>query len=214
MSFVIVQTFILALLLLSVRNIRQFTCRRSPRREHMLGIASGFLAIGVVLRGSAYLTTGASSSGTLGLLGQFMMCSGYIWVLAGIIGWDRMALSVPGWGRALQMQLMVGVAMGVSWYTSWLPIQDVPVWAGFMSMILIDMVFLGHIVAYRRWIILPFLSLHIIAAGISMLATTNGALDSGSVAAWMYTVGTTTVVFWIVSILLQRGEYQRRMVIV
>lgn len=214
MSFVIVQIFILALLLLSVRNIRQFACRRSPRREHMLTIAGGFWGIGVMLQSGAYLVAGSPSNGILGLLGQFVMCGGYIWMMAAVIGWDRMAISVPGWGRALQSQLLVIVVMGVCWYTSWTPWADVPVWAGYISMVLIDIVFLGHIVAYRRWIIFPFLSLHLIAASISMLATVNGALDSGNVAAWMYTVGTTTGIFWIVSMLLQRGEYQRRMMIV
>ena len=202
--------------LLSFWQISNLAGRRSPRRESLAN--AGIIGITIGLMAKTYLQIEFSSALGLTATSPYakypILAGGYILLMFGFVGWDRMLLSRPGWTMPMLVIVLIEAATFISarlGMTNWWMIPFVVVIG---SVILIDLLFLGFAVRQRLTIAIPFLLLHIasvvVTTAIELKAPTNVALLNGILLSTI----TSAVLFVISTQLIARHTARGRMMVV
>jgi len=202
--------------LLALWQISTLAGRRSPRRE---GLANaGVIGITIGLMAKTYLQIEFSNALGLTATSPYAMypllAAGYILLMFGFVGWDRMLLSRPGWTIPLLVIVLVEAATFISARMGMVNWWIIPFVVVIGSVALIDLLFLGFALRQRLTIAIPFLLLHIasvvVTTAIELKAPTNVALLNGILLSTI----TSAVLFVISTQLIARHTGRGRMMVV
>jgi hypothetical protein len=204
------------LTLVALWQIRSLAGRRSPRREVLatagvICIISGFALKLFLLANPSALQ--AFDSARLAVVYP-LSASGYILLLFGFVGWDRMLLSRPGWAPPLTvigvMVLLCAViarATDIAWWY-------VPFAVVIGSVLMIDLLFLGFALRQRLYIAVPFLLLHIVSVLVSTAIELRPTTDTTVLNGVLLSATTSALLFAITTQLITRHTGRGRMLIV
>lgn len=202
-------------MLLAIRQLSGFVARRSPRREQMLWIGAGLLVIGQLIL--AWYDTSAmapNGRGTTAILSHSIGTIGYIWVVYGCIGWDRASLNVIPWRHPLIASCLIGVtelALMSSWeYRG----GGASLIAQGLCILLLNVMFIRHAIAYRKGKVLPFIGLHLFSTIILLTYQYQHIDQRITPDALAMTSVSNVVLFVIVTWMLASSQRQQRMIIV
>ncbi|MFM2308418.1 MAG: hypothetical protein RLY87_538 [Chloroflexota bacterium] len=202
--------------LVALWQISNLAGRRSPRRE---GLANaGVIGIIIGLMAKTYLqiqfSTALGLSATSPYATYPILAAGYILLMFGFVGWDRMLLSRPGWTAPLLTIFVIEVATFVSARLGMVSWWMIPFAVVIGSVILIDLLFLGFALRQRLTIAVPFLLLHIasviVTTAIEFKAPTDAAILNGILLSTI----TSAVLFVISTQLIARHSGRGRMLVV
>ena len=190
--------------------------RRSPRRE---GLANaGMIGIIIGLMAKSYLQIQFSTALGLDVPSPYatypILAAGYILLMFGFVGWDRMLLTRPGWTMPIILIGLVEAATFVSARLGMVQWWMIPFAVVIGSMMLIDLLFLGFALRQRLTIAVPFLLLHIasviVTTAIELKAPTNAGLLNGILLSTI----TSAVLFVISTRLITKHTGRGRMMVV
>jgi hypothetical protein len=143
-----------------------------------------------------------------------ILAAGYILLMFGFVGWDRMLLSRPGWSMPIILIIVVEATTFVSARLGMVQWWLIPFTVVIGSMMLIDLLFLGFALRQRLTIAVPFLLLHIasviVTTAIELKAPTNAGLLNGILLSTI----TSAVLFVISTRLITRHTGRGRMLVV
>ncbi len=202
--------------LLALWQISMLAGRRSPRREVLAN--AGVIGIILGLMAKTYLQIQFSTALGLDVASPYatypVLAAGYILLMFGFVGWDRMLLSRPGWSAPLAIIALIEVTTVVSARMGMTQWWIIPFTVVIGSVILIDLLFLGFAIRQRLVIAIPFLLLHIasviVTTGIELKAPTNADLLNGILLSTI----TSAVLFVISTRLITRHTNRGRMMVV
>ena len=211
-----VHIFAIALTIAALRHIRTLAGRRSARREMMSNTGVIIIVIGLIYKAMTQmpmLVSGISLSEWM-YLANPLIASGYIFILTGFYGWDRVTLNIPSWWGTIV--LLVGVHGGTLWSYYEYPSMwsYVPIAAISVSLLIIDLLLLSYIMRQRYYIALPFLLLHIASTMITALMEMSGSQAVNMLEGMLLTSATTALLFYINMRLVMRLSTRGRMLIV
>lgn len=202
--------------LVALWQISTLAGRRSPRRE---GLANaGVIGIIIGLTAKTYLqiqfSTALGISATSPYATYPILAAGYILLMFGFVGWDRMLLSRPGWTAPMLTIIVIEAATFVSARLGMVSWWMIPFAVVIGSVLLIDLLFLGFALRQRLTIAVPFLLLHIasvlVTTAIEFKAPTDAAILNGILLSTI----TSAVLFVISTQLIARHSGRGRMLVV
>ena len=202
--------------LVALWQISTLAGRRSPRRE---GLANaGVIGIIIGLTAKTYLqiqfSTALGISATSPYATYPILAAGYILLMFGFVGWDRMLLSRPGWTAPMLTIIVIEAATFVSARLGMVSWWRIPFAVVIGSVLLIDLLFLGFALRQRLTIAVPFLLLHIasvlVTTAIEFKAPTDAAILNGILLSTI----TSAVLFVISTQLIARHSGRGRMLVV
>jgi hypothetical protein len=190
--------------------------RRSARREMMTNVGVVIIVLGLTFKAITQmpiLVAGMSPSEWM-YLGNPLIATGYVFILTGFYGWDRVTLHVPSWWSIIA--LLVIVHGGTIWgyyeyraYWAYIPIAAIS-----LMLFIIDLLLLSYIMRQRYFIALPFLLLHIASTMITGLIEVSGSQNLNMLEGMLLTSATTALLFYINMRLVMRLSTRGRMLIV
>ncbi|MFN7471092.1 MAG: hypothetical protein ACK5S9_05530 [Roseiflexaceae bacterium] len=190
--------------------------RRSPRRE---GLANaGMIGIIIGLMAKTYLQIQFSTALGLDVPSPYatypILAAGYILLMFGFVGWDRMLLSRPGWTMPIILIIMVETATFVSARLGMVQWWMIPFAVVIGSMMLIDLLFLGFALRQRLTIAVPFLLLHIASVIVTTAIELKAPTDAGLLNGILLSTITSAVLFVISTRLITKHTGRGRMMVV
>ncbi len=198
--------------LLALWQVRSLAGRRSAMREG-LATSGAVVIIGGLLCKSFIL-----SSSYRGFISQNiaypLLGAGFILLLYGFVGWDRMTLQRPGWIKPISAIIVVELCiislayMGSPWW------HYVAIGVVVICVLLMDLLLLGYALRQRFYIASPFLLLHMVASCITAMIDLNGHSDPRIIQGIVLTATTSALLFYINARLINQHTYRGRMQIV
>ncbi|RLT30750.1 MAG: hypothetical protein DWI54_05830 [Chloroflexi bacterium] len=190
--------------------------RRSPRRE---GLANaGMIGIIIGLMAKTYLQIQFSTALGLDVPSPYatypILAAGYILLMFGFVGWDRMLLSRPGWTMPIILIILVEAATFVSARLGMVQWWMIPFAVVIGSMMLIDLLFLGFALRQRLTIAVPFLLLHIASVIVTTAIELKAPTDAGLLNGILLSTITSAVLFVISTRLITKHTGRGRMMVV
>ncbi len=190
--------------------------RRSPRRE---GLANaGMIGIIIGLMAKTYLQIQFSTALGLDVPSPYatypILAAGYILLMFGFVGWDRMLLSRPGWTMPIILIILVEAATFVSARLGMVQWWMIPFAVVIGSMMLIDLLFLGFALRQRLTIAVPFLLLHIASVTVTTAIDLKAPTDAGLLNGILLSTITSAVLFVISTRLITKHTGRGRMMVV
>jgi hypothetical protein len=190
--------------------------RRSPRRE---GLANaGMIGIIIGLMAKTYLQIQFSTALGLDVPSPYatypILAAGYILLMFGFVGWDRMLLSRPGWTMPIILIVLVEAATFVSARLGMVQWWMIPFAVVIGSMMLIDLLFLGFALRQRLTIAVPFLLLHIASVIVTTAIELKAPSDAGLLNGILLSTITSAVLFVISTRLITKHTGRGRMMVV
>jgi len=190
--------------------------RRSPRRE---GLANaGMIGIIIGLMAKTYLQIQFSTALGLDVPSPYatypILAAGYILLMFGFVGWDRMLLSRPGWTMPIILIILVEAATFVSARLGMVQWWMIPFAVVIGSMMLIDLLFLGFALRQRLTIAVPFLLLHIASVIVTTAIELKAPSDAGLLNGILLSTITSAVLFVISTRLITKHTGRGRMMVV
>lgn len=190
--------------------------RRSPRRE---GLANaGVVAIIIGLMAKTFLQVQFSTALGLDVPSPYatypILAAGYILLMFGFVGWDRMLLTRPGWSMPIIVIVLVETATFISARLGMAQWWLIPFAVVIGSMILIDLLFLGFALRQRLTIAVPFLLLHIVSVIVTTAIELKAPTDAGLLNGILLSAITSAVLFVISTRLITRHTGRGRMMVV
>jgi hypothetical protein len=190
--------------------------RRSPRRE---GLANaGMIGIIIGLMAKSYLQIQFSTALGLDVPSPYatypILAAGYILLMFGFVGWDRMLLTRPGWTMPIILIGLVEAATFVSARLGMVQWWMIPFAVVIGSMMLIDLLFLGFALRQRLTIAVPFLLLHIASVIVTTAIELKAPTDAGLLNGILLSTITSAVLFVISTRLITKHTGRGRMMVV
>jgi len=190
--------------------------RRSPRRE---GLANaGMIGIIIGLMAKTYLQIQFSTALGPDVPSPYatypILTAGYILLMFGFVGWDRMLLSRPGWTMPIILIILVEAATFVSARLGMVQWWMIPFAVVIGSMMLIDLLFLGFALRQRLTIAVPFLLLHIASVIVTTAIELKAPTDAGLLNGILLSTITSAVLFVISTRLITKHTGRGRMMVV
>jgi len=190
--------------------------RRSPRRE---GLANaGIIGIIIGLMAKTYLQIQFSTALGLDVPSPYatypILAAGYILLMFGFVGWDRMLLSRPGWTMPIILIVLVEAATFVSARLGMVQWWMIPFAVVIGSIMLIDLLFLGFALRQRLTIAVPFLLLHIASVIVTTAIELKAPSDAGLLNGILLSTITSAVLFVISTRLITKHTGRGRMMVV
>jgi hypothetical protein len=190
--------------------------RRSPRRE---GLANaGMIGIIIGLMAKSYLQIQFSTALGLDVPSPYatypILAAGYILLMFGFVGWDRMLLTRPGWTMPI---ILIGLVEAATFVSARLGIVQwwmIPFAVVIGSMMLIDLLFLGFALRQRLTIAVPFLLLHIASVIVTTAIELKAPTDAGLLNGILLSTITSAVLFVISTRLITKHTGRGRMMVV
>lgn len=211
-----VHIFAIGLTIAALRHIRALAGRRSARRELMTNAGVVIIVMGLIFKAVTQmpiLVAGISPSEWM-FLGNPLIATGYIFILTGFYGWDRVSLHIPGWWSVIVLLVLVHGSTIWGYYeyrTYW---AYIPIAAISLMLLVIDLLLLSYIMRQRYFIALPFLLLHIVSTMITGLIEISGSQNLNMLEGMLLTSATTALLFYINMRLVIRLTTRGRMLIV
>lgn len=211
-----VHFFAIGLTIAALRHIRTLAGRRSARREMMTNTGVIIIVMGLIYKAITMIPiiTAETSLSEWMYLGNPLIATGYVFILTGFYGWDRVTLHIPSWWSTI---ILLGLLHGgTTWgyyeyqeYWSYIPIGAIT-----LMVLIIDMLLLSYIMRQRYFIALPFLLLHIASTMITGLIEISGNQNLNMLEGMLLTSATTALLFYINMRLVMRLSTRGRMLIV
>lgn len=212
MELIVMQLAPIVFTLLALWHVRSLAGRRSAMREGLATsgaviIISGLLCKLLIVSSSigAYLAQGLAYS---------IMGAGFILLMYGFVGWDRMTLHRPGWVKPISTIVIVESSIVALAYVGSPWWRYVAVGVVVACVLLMDLLLLGYALRQRFYITIPFLMLHMAASCITALLDLNGQSDARIVQGIVLTATTSALLFYINARLINQHTYRGRMQIV
>lgn len=202
--------------MLALGHVRSLAGRRSPMRESLTTTGAVIIIIGLSSKAVLMALMVRGVIGELEGMGAVyaILAAGFILLLYGFVGWDRMSLSRPGWTKPL---VTVAVFEGIFYASQrispeWWIIEPIGVVVG--SLIMMDLLLLGYTVRQRYFIATPFILLHMVSVVINTLIEIQGYAYTSVIQGVVVTASTSALLFYIIMRLIERHTYRGRMLIV
>lgn len=211
-----VHFFAIGLTIAALRHIRTLAGRRSARREMMTNTGVVIIVMGLIFKAVTQMPiviAGTSPSEWM-YLGNPLIATGYVFILTGFYGWDRVTLHIPSWWSVFVLLALVhgGTVWGYYEYQAYW--AYVPIAAISLMLLIIDLLLLSYIMRQRYFIALPFLLLHIASTMITGLIEISGSQNLNMLEGMLLTSATTALLFYINMRLVMRLSTRGRMLIV
>lgn len=200
------------LTLMALWNVRSMAGRRSLIREQFTTTGTILITMGLICK-SFILELGAHQW-LAPIYAYPILGAGYILLMYGFVGWDRMTLQRPSWPKALGVIAVIELGMGAIAYlgNSWWHYLSVGVVV--MCVMLMDLLLLGYALRQRFYMASPFVILHMAASCITVLIDLNGHRDPQITQGIMLTATTSALLFYINTRLIIQHTFRGRMQIV
>ena len=216
MDTIILHIIPIVFTMLALSHVRSLAGRRSAIRESLatvgaviiiLGLSSKAILLALMLRGTLGSAYGMGAAYTL-------MATGFIFLLYGFLGWDRMTLVRPNWGKPIVACLLMYGATYVSEriWTNWWMIIPVCIVVG--SLLIMDFMLMGYTLRQRYFIAVPFILLHMVSIVINTLVEMQGHMFLPILQGIILTASTSALLFYINMRMIERHTYRGRMLIV
>jgi hypothetical protein len=212
MELIVMQLAPIVFTLLALWHVRSLVGRRSAMREGLATsgaviIISGLLCKSLIVSSSisAYLAQGLAYS---------IMGAGFILLMYGFVGWDRMTLHRLGWIKPISAIVIVESSIVALAYTGSPWWRYVAVGVVVACVLLMDLLLLGYALRQRFYITIPFLVLHMAASCITALIDLYGQSDARIIQGIVLTATTSALLFYINARLINQHTYRGRMQIV
>jgi len=210
-----VHIFAIGLTIAALSHIRVLAGRRSVRREMMSNAGVFIIVVGLIFKAATQIPDVPSVQlHDWMIFANPIIASGYMCILSGFIGWDRVSLNIPSWWRTIILFVIVHGA------TIWAFVEYPKYWAFIpivaisSALLIIDFMLLSYILRQRYLIALPFFVLHIISTIISGLMEISGTQNLNFLEGMLLTSATTALLFYINMRLVMRLSNRGRMLIV
>jgi len=198
--------------LMALWQVRSLAGRRSAIRED-LATSGTVIIIGGLLCKSFIVSGGAGT-----YIAQYMaypiLGAGFILLLHGFVGWDRMTLQKISWVKPISAIVIVESCIAALAYVGSPWWQYLAVGVVVMCVLLMDLLLLGYALRQRFYIASPFLLLHMVASCITALIDLNGHSDPRIIQGIILTTTTSALLFYINARLINQHTYRGRMQIV
>lgn len=211
-----VHFFAIGLTIAALRHIRTLAGRRSARREMMTNTGVIIIVMGLIFKAITQMPimiAGTSPSEWM-YLGNPLIATGYVFILTGFYGWDRVTLHIPSWWSVLALLTLVHGSTIWGYYVYQPYWAYIPIAAISLMLLIIDLLLLSYIMRQRYFIALPFLLLHIVSTMITGLIEISGNQNLNMLEGMLLTSATTALLFYINMRLVMRVSTRGRMLIV
>lgn len=212
MEIMVMQLLPIIFTLLALWQVRSLAGRRSAMREGLATSGAVIIISGLVCK--SFILSSAISRFISQSLAYPILGAGFILVMYGFVGWDRMTLHRPGWIKPISAIIIVelcisGLAyIGSPWW------QYVAIGVVVACVLLMDLLLLGYALRQRFYIASPFLLLHMVASCITAMIDLNGHSDPRIIQGIVLTATTSALLFYINVRLINHHTYRGRMQIV
>lgn len=212
MEIIAMQLLSIILTLMALWHVRSLAGRRSAMRE---GLAtSGAVVIMFGLLCKSYLVSNTSQPWLSANLAYPILGAGFILLMYGFVGWDRMTLQRPGWVKPVSAIIVIEASIVTCAYTGSAWWQYIAVGVVVLCVLLMDLLLLGYALRQRFYIASPFLVLHMVASCITAMIDLNGHSDPRIIQGIVLTATTSALLFYINARLINQHTYRGRMQIV
>lgn len=211
-----VHVFAIGLTIAALSHIRTLAGRRSARRETMTNVGVFIIFVGLIYKAVTQmpiLVSGIRLSDWMHLANPLIV-TGYVCILTGFYGWDRMTLNIPSWWGTIGLFIVVHGATVYGYYELNEIWMYIPIIATSLTILIIDWLLLSYVMRHRYFIALPFLLLHIVSTGITAMMEINGSQNINLLEGMLLTTATTALLFYINTRLVIRLTTRGRMLIV
>ncbi len=216
MDTIILHIIPIVFTMLALGHVKSLAGRRSAIRESLatvgaviiiLGLSSKAILLALMVRGNLGSAYGMGAAYTL-------IATGFIFLLYGFIGWDRMTLARPSWGKPVLASLVLLGATVVSmrYWSNWWTVIPVCVVVG--SLLVMDFMLMGYTLRQRYFIAVPFILLHMVSTIINTLIEMQGHVFLPILQGIILTASTSALLFYINMRMIERHTYRGRMLIV
>lgn len=202
--------------LLALGHVRSLAGRRSAMRE------------GLVTAGTVLIIGGLCSKAILAVLtmrgillqndsigiGYAVIAAGFVLLMYGFVGWDRMQLTRPGWSKPIGTIIICEVLFWVCkrfMVDTWM---YAPISVVVGCVLIMDFLLLGYTLRQRYLIAMPFVLLHMASVIINMLIEVHGQSYAQIMQGIVFTASTSALLFYINMWLIERHTFRGRMLIV
>ncbi len=211
-----VHIFAIGLTIAALSHIRMLAGRRSARRETMTNIGVVVIFVGLIYKAVTQmpiLVSGVRLSDWM-YLSNPLIVTGYVCILTGFYGWDRVTLHIPSWWSTIGLLGVVHGSTIWAYYEYPAIWMYIPIAAATIAILIIDLLLLSYIMRQRYFIALPFLLLHIASMVITAMMEISGTQNLNLLEGMLLTTATTALLFYINMRLVIRLTTRGRMLIV
>lgn len=202
--------------LLALGHVRTLAGRRSAMREGLATVGAVIIIIGLCSKAAltAFVLRGDLTTTTSIGVGYGILAAGFVLLMYGFVGWDRMLLSRPGWVKPLGTVLILEtsfMASTTSFPETWFygPISVV-----LGCVMVMDLLLLGYTIRQRYFLATPFVILHMISVIVTTLIDIQHQSYAQVVQVFVMTATTSAILFYINMWLIKRHTSRGRMLIV
>jgi hypothetical protein len=212
MEIMAMQFISIILTLMALWHVRSLAGRRSAMREGLATSGSAVIVVGLLCK--SFIVSSSTYQWLSPNLAYPILGAGFILLMYGFVGWDRMTLQRPGWIKPVSAIIVVeasiatSAVMGSAWW------QYIAVGVVVLCVLLMDLLLLGYALRQRFYIAVPFLVLHMVASCITTMIDLNGHSDTRIIQGIVLTATTSALLFYINARLINQHTYRGRMQIV
>lgn len=212
MEIMVLQLLHIVFTFLALWHVRALAGRRSHMR--LILSTSGAVVIVIGLFCKSFIIPSSYIQFISPNLAYPIMSAGFILLMYGFVGWDRMKLYRPSWLKPISAILVVelciwGLAYVQSPWWHYLAIGVVVI-----CVLLMDFLLLGYAIRQRYYIASPFLVLHMVASCITAMIDLNGHSDARIIQGIVLTATTSGLLFYINARLINKHTYRGRLHVV
>lgn len=211
-----VHIFAIGLTVAALSHIRALAGRRSARREMMSNVGVFIIVVGLIYKAVTQMpisVSGIRLSDWM-LLANPLIVTGYVCILTGFYGWDRVTLHVPSWWSTIGLLVIAHGATAWGYFEHREIWMYIPIAIIAFVVLIIDLMLLGYVMRHRYFIALPFILLHIASMAITGLMEMSGSQNINLLEGMLLTTATTALLFYINMRLVTRLTTRGRMLIV
>jgi hypothetical protein len=212
MEIMVMQLLSIILTLMALWHVRSLAGRRSAMRE---GLAtSGAVVIMAGLLCKSFIVSSNTHQWLTPNLAYPILGAGFILLMYGFVGWDRMTLQRLSWSKPIIAIMVVEASIILCAYTGSAWWQYIAVGVVVLCVLLMDLLLLGYALRQRFYIASPFLVLHMVASCITAMIDLNGHSDTRIIQGIVLTATTSALLFYINARLINQHTFRGRMQIV
>ena len=198
--------------LMALWQMRSLAGRRSAIREGLATSGTVIIIGGLLCK--SFIVGGSTGTYIAQHMAYPILGAGFILLLHGFVGWDRMTLHQIGWVKPISAIVIVESCIAVLAYVGSPWWQHLAVGVVVMCVLLMDLLLLGYALRQRFYIASPFLLLHMVASCITALIDLNRHTDQHIIQGIVLTATTSALLFYINARLINQHTYRGRMQIV
>ncbi|RLT21906.1 MAG: hypothetical protein DWI30_06880 [Chloroflexi bacterium] len=212
MELIVMQLAPIVFTLLALWQMRSLAGRRSAMREGLATSGAVIIISGLLCK--TILVSSSTGNYLSYSLAYPILGAGFILLMYGFVGWDRMTLHRPGWVKPISAIVIVEASIATLAYIGSPWWRYLAVGVVVACVLLMDLLLLGYALRQRFYIAIPFLVLHMAASCITSMIDLNGQSDARIIQGIVLTATTSALLFYINTRLINHHTYRGRMQIV